>query len=41
VDISEPEEEIDVQSNIDNLKKLEREKDEIELQVYKSKRVGF
>lgn len=33
VDISEPEEEIDMQGTIDELKKLERERDEIELKV--------
>ena len=33
VDISEPEEEIDIQTTIDELKKLEKEKEELEIQV--------
>ncbi|MEM3064471.1 MAG: type I restriction-modification system subunit M [Candidatus Nitrosotenuis sp.] len=33
VDISEPEEEIDIQSTIDELKKLEKEREQIELKV--------
>lgn len=33
VDISEPEEEIDIQTTIDDLKKLEKEKQELEIQV--------
>ena len=35
VDISETEEEIDIQKTIDELKKLEKEKQEIEIQVNK------
>lgn len=35
VDISEPEEEIDIQKTIDELKKLEKEREEIELKVKK------
>ena len=42
MDISEPEEEIDIQLTIDELKKLEREKQEIEVQVNTSlKELGF
>ncbi len=33
MDISEPEEEIDIQTTIDELKKLEKEKEELEIQV--------
>ena len=35
VDISEPEEEIDIQATIDELKKLDKERDELELKVKK------
>jgi hypothetical protein len=42
VDISETEEEIDIQNTIDELKKLEHEKQEIEIQVNKNlKELGF
>ncbi len=42
VDISEIEEEVDIQSTIDNLEKLEREKREIEIQLYANlKELGF
>jgi type I restriction enzyme M protein len=42
VDVSEAEEEIDIQQAIDELKKLEREKQEIELQVNANlKELGF
>ena len=42
VDISETEEEIDIQKTIDELKKLEKEKQEIEIQVNKNlKELGF
>jgi len=35
VDISEPEEEIDIQTTIDELKKLEKEREELEMKVRK------
>ena len=42
VDISELEEEIDIQKTIDELKKLEKEKQEIEIQVNQNlKELGF
>ncbi len=42
VDISEPEEEIDIQATIDELKKLDKERDEIELKVKQDlKELGF
>jgi type I restriction enzyme M protein len=42
VDISEPEEEIDIQATIDQLKKLEKEKQELEIQVDANlKELGF
>ena len=42
VDISETEEEIDIQKTIDELKKLEKEKQEIEIQVLSNlKELGF
>ena len=42
VDISITEEEIDIQNTIDELKKLEKEKQEIEIQVNKNlKELGF
>lgn len=42
VDISEPEEEIDIQTTIDDLKKLEKEKKELEIQVNTNmKELGF
>ena len=42
VDISEPEEEIDIQATIDELKKLDKEREKIELQVNKDlKELGF
>ena len=42
VDISEPEEEIDIQDTIDELKKLEKEREEIELKVQADlKELGF
>ena len=42
VDISESEEEVDIQKTIDELKKLEKEKQEIEIQVNKNlKELGF
>ena len=42
VDISEPEEEIAIQATIDELKKLEKEKREIEIQVNSNlKELGF
>ena len=33
VDISEPEEEIDIQTTIDDLKRLEKERQQVELQL--------
>jgi type I restriction enzyme M protein len=33
VDISEPEEDVDIQATIDELKKLDKERQEIEIQV--------
>ena len=42
VDISEPEEEIDIQATIDELKKLEKEKQELEIEVNANlKELGF
>jgi type I restriction enzyme M protein len=42
VDTSEPEEEVDIQDTIDDLKKLEKEKQEIELKVNENlKELGF
>lgn len=42
VDISEPEEEIDIQAIVDDLKKLEKEKQELEIQVNSNlKELGF
>lgn len=42
VDISEPEEEVDIQATIDELKKLEKEKQELEKQVNTDlKELGF
>jgi type I restriction enzyme M protein len=42
VDISEPEEEIDIQATIDDLKKLDNEKQELEIQVNTNlKELGF
>ena len=42
VDISESEDEIDIQNTIDELKKLEKERQEIEIQVNKNlKELGF
>jgi type I restriction enzyme M protein len=41
VDISEPEEEIDIQATIDELKKLEREKQELEIEVNTLRELGF
>jgi type I restriction enzyme M protein len=42
VDISEAEEEVDIQKTIDELKKLEKEKEEIEVQLSKNlKELGF
>jgi type I restriction enzyme M protein len=42
VDISEDEQEIDIQSTINELKKLERERQEIEIQVNSNlKELGF
>jgi type I restriction enzyme M protein len=42
VDISEPEEEIDIQTTIDDLKKLEKEKQELEIHVNANlKELGF
>ncbi|MCV0392107.1 MAG: type I restriction-modification system subunit M [Nitrosopumilus sp.] len=42
VDISEPEEEIDIQATIDELKKLDKERDELELKVKQDlKALGF
>lgn len=42
MDISEDEQEIDIQSTINELKKLERERQEIEIQVNSNlKELGF
>ena len=42
VDISESEEEVDIQKTIDDLKKLEKERQELEIQVYTDlKELGF
>ena len=42
MDISEPEEEIDIQETINELKKLDKEREKIELQVNKDlKELGF
>lgn len=42
MDISEPEDEIDIQATIDELKKLESKKHELEIQVNENlKQLGF
>jgi type I restriction enzyme M protein len=42
VDISEPEEEIDIQATIDEIKKLEKEKQELQIQLNENlKEMGF
>ena len=42
MDISEPEEQVDIQATIDELKNLEREKQDLEIQVHASlNELGF